>query len=173
MFLNNKFFVKLFLVIVAVIFFMTYIGIQKIKFGKYFNFQTVVELHLNKINLDTKSLDSNYVKSISTKPMQVTQISPYTFKVLSDQNNTNNFSNSQKAENCSDWAFPTTFKEIKHPKIILNSNRFLYPGLIWGPNNQIIGLKNSIYLAIKLNRYAVLFLILYFRFILFFPKLPV
>ena len=157
MFLHNKIFVKLFLVIVAVTFFMTYIRVQKIKFGKYSKFQRGVELHFNKINLDTKSLDSNYVKSIFTKPMQVTQISPYIFKVLSNQENTNNFSNSQKAENCSDWAFPRKFQEAKHPKINLNSEKFLYPGLIWGPNNQITGFKKSIYLAIRLNRYAVLF----------------
>ena len=157
MVLNNKRFVKVFLVIAVVTVFMAYIGLQKIKFEKYSIFQTVVDLHLNKSNSDPKSLDASYVKFISTKLMQVTQISPYISNVLSDQKNIKKFSNLQKTINCSDWAFPTKFEKIKHPKIILNSDRFLYPGLIWGPNNQIIGLKNSIYLAIMLNRFAVLF----------------
>jgi len=38
------------------------------------------------------------------------------------------------------------------PQIPLDPDRFLYPGLIGGPNNQLVGLWESIYIAIRLNR---------------------
>ena len=37
-------------------------------------------------------------------------------------------------------------------RIKLNPSRFLYPGFYGGPNNQIMGLHQSIYVAISLNR---------------------
>uniref|UniRef100_H2YE79 Peptide-O-fucosyltransferase n=1 Tax=Ciona savignyi TaxID=51511 RepID=H2YE79_CIOSA len=42
------------------------------------------------------------------------------------------------------------------PRIQLDGNKFMLPFLIWGPNNQLIGLRDSIFLAIKLNRTLVL-----------------
>ncbi|XP_078484741.1 uncharacterized protein LOC104265698 [Ciona intestinalis] len=47
---------------------------------------------------------------------------------------------------------PTTYK----PRIKLDPNKFLLPFLIWGPNNQLIGLRDSIFVAIKLNRTLVI-----------------
>ena len=38
------------------------------------------------------------------------------------------------------------------PQIKLDPDRYLYPGIVYGPNNQIVGLIQSIYIAIKLNR---------------------
>ncbi|XP_076817900.1 uncharacterized protein LOC143463324 isoform X2 [Clavelina lepadiformis] len=40
-------------------------------------------------------------------------------------------------------------------RIKLNPSRFLYPGFYGGPNNQIMGLHQSIYVAIRLNRTLV------------------
>ncbi|XP_076817899.1 uncharacterized protein LOC143463324 isoform X1 [Clavelina lepadiformis] len=40
-------------------------------------------------------------------------------------------------------------------RIQLNPSRFLYPGFYGGPNNQIMGLLQSIYVAIRLNRTLV------------------
>ena len=42
------------------------------------------------------------------------------------------------------------------PKINLNRNKFLFPLLSNGPNNQLMGLRESIYIAIRLNRTLVL-----------------
>ena len=56
--------------------------------------------------------------------------------------------------NCTMWQFPDQLQSFDQPRIILDPNRFLYPGLIWGPNNQINGLMHTIYLSITLNRYV-------------------
>jgi len=42
--------------------------------------------------------------------------------------------------------------KVESPQILLNPDRFLYPGLVWGPGNQMVGLWQSMYLAIRLNR---------------------
>ena len=55
--------------------------------------------------------------------------------------------------NCTLWRFPSEVDTDRTPRLQLDPNRFLYPGLIWGPNNQIKGLQQAVYLAIKLNRY--------------------
>ena len=53
---------------------------------------------------------------------------------------------------CSLWEIPSNWKSENNPLIKLNPERFLYPGLMYGPNNQITGFKETIYLAIRLNR---------------------
>ena len=62
------------------------------------------------------------------------------------------FVNGTNATNCSLWSFPNKVQAIENPRIRLDPNRFLYPGLIWGLNNQLIGLRESTFLAISLNR---------------------
>ena len=57
-------------------------------------------------------------------------------------------------DKCSDWNFPEEMQVEKNPRIVLDPNRFFYPGLIWGPNNQVIGLQHSVYLTIRLNRFV-------------------
>ena len=57
-------------------------------------------------------------------------------------------------DTCSDWNFSKKIQVEKKPQIVLDPNRFLYPGLIGGPNNQILGLQQSIYLTIRLNRFV-------------------
>ncbi|XP_076813384.1 uncharacterized protein LOC143459948 [Clavelina lepadiformis] len=57
--------------------------------------------------------------------------------------------------NCSTWRKPLRNVSALSSQIILAPDRFLYPGLIWGPNNQIVGLFQSIYVAIRLNRTLV------------------
>lgn len=52
---------------------------------------------------------------------------------------------------CSIWNFSVK-NDSEKPRIVLDSKRFLYPAVIWGPNNQLIMFYQSIYLAIKLNR---------------------
>jgi len=47
----------------------------------------------------------------------------------------------------------TNWTEQVKPLLRLDPTRFLYPGLVGGPNNQLCGLMDSIYLAIRLNRY--------------------
>ena len=42
------------------------------------------------------------------------------------------------------------------PMIKLNPNKFLTAALAWGPNNQLRGLRETIYLAIRLNRTLVI-----------------
>jgi hypothetical protein len=49
-----------------------------------------------------------------------------------------------------DWHTPM------EPKYQLDPNRFLIPALIWGPMNQVEGLRESIAIAISLNRTLVL-----------------
>ena len=53
---------------------------------------------------------------------------------------------------CSLWTFPSELKVYDNPRIKLDPNRYLYGGNVQGPNNQIVGLIESIYMAIKLNR---------------------
>ncbi|XP_076815081.1 uncharacterized protein LOC143461157 isoform X2 [Clavelina lepadiformis] len=57
--------------------------------------------------------------------------------------------------NCSTWRKPLHNVSALSSQITLAPDRFLYPGLIWGPNNQVIGLFQSIYVAIRLNRTLV------------------
>ena len=77
-------------------------------------------------------------------------------KLNNDITRTNHDLRSQLSENtatnCTMWHFPDQIKTYKYPKIILDPKRFLYPGLANGPNNQINGLINAIYLSIVLNR---------------------
>ena len=55
--------------------------------------------------------------------------------------------------NCFLWKIPDKkWEGNKKPLVILNPQQFLFPGLWGGPNNQITGLKEAVYLAIKLNR---------------------
>ena len=56
------------------------------------------------------------------------------------------------ATSCALWQFPDRVQKNEKPTIILNSNRYLYPGLVGGPSNQAIGLLDAVYLAITLNR---------------------
>ncbi|CAK8689387.1 uncharacterized protein LOC143459947 isoform X2 [Clavelina lepadiformis] len=56
---------------------------------------------------------------------------------------------------CSTWRKPLHNVSALSSQITLAPDRFLYPGLIWGPNNQIVGLFQSIYVAIRLNRTLV------------------
>ena len=53
---------------------------------------------------------------------------------------------------CSDWTLPDINKINEKSSISLDPEKFLYPGLLWGPNNQIMGLKHAVYVAIRLNR---------------------
>lgn len=50
---------------------------------------------------------------------------------------------------------PYSGPEIK-PVYFTDPNKFLVPALLWGPSNQINGLKESIALALKLNRTLIL-----------------
>lgn len=52
-----------------------------------------------------------------------------------------------------DWE---AIKKAGKPLIYLDSSRFLYPVLVNGPNNQLIGLRDSLYLAVRLNRTLIL-----------------
>ena len=58
----------------------------------------------------------------------------------------------QKARNCSFWSYPAEVKTFENPRIKLDPTRFIYPGIVWGPNNQVIGMVDSTLFAIKLNR---------------------
>ena len=60
----------------------------------------------------------------------------------------------EEDNNCSSWDFPKKIQINKAPQIPLDPDRFLYPGVIWGPYNQILGLQHAIYLTIRLNRYS-------------------
>jgi len=54
--------------------------------------------------------------------------------------------------NCSWHCQFTNWSNEIIPVIKLDPGRFLYPGLVYGPNNQICGLHDAIYLSIRLNR---------------------
>jgi len=54
--------------------------------------------------------------------------------------------------NCSFWKHPSRVEFNGSSRFHLDSNRFLYPALIWGPNNHIKGLRQAVYISIKLNR---------------------
>ena len=54
--------------------------------------------------------------------------------------------------NCEFWKYPYRVEFNGSSFLTLDPKRFLYPALIWGPNNQINGLQQAVYLAIKLNR---------------------
>nr|CAB3263285.1 uncharacterized protein LOC108950060 [Phallusia mammillata] len=63
---------------------------------------------------------------------------------------------SSEQQDCLLWDKQPNLWDIDlEPQIKLDSTKFLYPGLIWGPNNQIVGLWQSIYLALRLNRTLV------------------
>lgn len=51
---------------------------------------------------------------------------------------------------------PLISRKNVEPKINLNKKKFLFPLLSNGPNNQLMGLRESIYIAIRLNRTLVL-----------------
>jgi len=56
-------------------------------------------------------------------------------------------------EQCAWSCKRTNWTEQVKPLLQLDPTRFLYPGLVGGPNNQLCGLLDSVYLAIRLNRY--------------------
>lgn len=56
-------------------------------------------------------------------------------------------------ESETDWI---SIKSNVIPAIELDRNRFLYPVLTNGPNNQLIGFRDAVYLAIRLNRTILL-----------------
>ena len=58
----------------------------------------------------------------------------------------------EDSSNCDDWGIPEKWNPNASPQIGTNPDLLLYPGLVWGPNNQIVGFKVSILLAIRLNR---------------------
>ena len=58
----------------------------------------------------------------------------------------------EKSRNCSFWSYPAEVKTFENPRIKLDPTRFIYPGIVWGPNNQVIGMVDSTLFAIKLNR---------------------
>ncbi|CAK8679898.1 unnamed protein product [Clavelina lepadiformis] len=61
-----------------------------------------------------------------------------------------------KSVNCTLWEpYPDDLIATFPSRIKLNPSRFLYPGFYGGPNNQIMGLLQSIYVAIRLNRTLV------------------
>ncbi|XP_078495031.1 uncharacterized protein LOC108950060 [Ciona intestinalis] len=57
---------------------------------------------------------------------------------------------------CASWRTEINWSKPVKPTIQLDPGKYLYPGLIWGPNNQIVGLWQSMYLAIRLNRTLIL-----------------
>ena len=157
MILKNKLFVILFFAIVAVVIVVTYIELKNIQDWKIHTFKTILPLHKSNLKI-SKAKNFSF---FPFQPIQSTQVFVNSLTFLSDVTTENNKISSMinETQDCSAWTFPATFKEIKDPQIVLNSDKFLFPGLIWGPNNQIIGLKNSIYLAIALNRYVWLLLV--------------
>ena len=64
-------------------------------------------------------------------------------------------------QKCKLWQFQSAVKTYENPQIKLNPDLFLYPGLLAGPNNQIVGLLHSMYLAIRLNRLVIFLWLVY------------
>ena len=58
-------------------------------------------------------------------------------------------------QNCSLWKIPSRLEITEDPLIKLNPRSYLYPGLDGGPNNQIKGFYQAMYLAVRLNRFVV------------------
>ncbi|CAK8692918.1 unnamed protein product [Clavelina lepadiformis] len=58
-------------------------------------------------------------------------------------------------EDCNSWEIDQDWTPRQSPQISLDPDNFLYPGLYGGPNNQIFGLRQSVYLAIRLSRTLV------------------
>ena len=56
--------------------------------------------------------------------------------------------------NCSWWKITSHLEIPEDPLIKLHPNLYLYPGLDGGPNNQIKGFYQAMYLAIRLNRFV-------------------
>lgn len=52
---------------------------------------------------------------------------------------------------CRSWKISRIWKN-EEPQIKLDPKRILYPGIMYGPNNQVQGLKESIYFSIRTNR---------------------
>lgn len=61
----------------------------------------------------------------------------------------------KKYSSCPPYPQTSAYSSIT-PKYNLNREKFLVPTLIWGPNNQLEGLKETIALCIKLNRTLIL-----------------
>lgn len=53
---------------------------------------------------------------------------------------------------CTKWSLKSDAINAASPAITLDSSKFLYPGFLWGPNNQMIEFWHAIYIAIRLNR---------------------
>ena len=58
----------------------------------------------------------------------------------------------RNAFDCFTWKYSKLQNKKKTPAVKLDPKRILYPGIVWGPNNQLKGLKESIYLAVRTNR---------------------
>lgn len=54
------------------------------------------------------------------------------------------------------WTRYNVDSGVNEPTIKLNQDSFLLPVLVNGPNNQLLGFRKSIYVAILLNRTVVL-----------------
>ena len=71
-------------------------------------------------------------------------------KTLKVENHSLN--NSSSSANCLLWKFDDDWDIKETPEIQLDPNKFLYPGLDSGPNNQVMGLEKTMIMSIILNR---------------------
>ena len=56
-----------------------------------------------------------------------------------------------KLTDCSIWKLDND-SSSNEPQIVLDPNRFLFPGLHHGPNNQLLALEKTIFMSIVTNR---------------------
>jgi len=96
-----------------------------------------------KINKDHIFNDTTWLPKRNKVSQNMTNFETATY--IHDQN-------AHLRQNCTLWKIPSNLAISRDPQIKLNPNLFLYPGMTGGPNNQIKGFYQSIYLAIQLNR---------------------
>nr|XP_039270219.1 uncharacterized protein LOC120344942 [Styela clava] len=107
--------------------------------------------YTEKIHSVSRMYSINRKKLVSSSKTEKTLKAPPTEKKPKDS--------PRKASQMCSHSWKTDWDEIKRrgkPLINLDPNRFIYPVLTNGPNNQLIGLRDTLYLAIRLNRTIIL-----------------
>ncbi|XP_076824685.1 uncharacterized protein LOC143470435 [Clavelina lepadiformis] len=115
---------------------------------KFFDNPLLLSEIVGKDNLDNKRLN---LKSSLIETYQANQNHVYDNDALNSTK-----VRQRRSTNCSLWgAYPNQLITSLASQIKLNPKNFLYPGLFGGPNNQLMGLLQSIFVAIRLNRTLV------------------
>ena len=104
---------------------------------------TISNLLTTSSTLSTSSnIITSTISSTTTKPRKTT------LKTTTEKSDPSSY--------CPKQPDTTRLKNIPIPKFKLDANKYLIPLLLWGPSNQLVGFRESVALAIILNRTLIL-----------------